>query len=84
MQKITPRLWFDKQAREAADFYVSLFPGSTIASVTTLSGTPSCDCNRVSFEFAGLPFMATSEGTHVRGQGVRQSRRSDQILRIGV
>jgi len=28
MQKITPHLWFDRQAREAAEFYVSLLPGS--------------------------------------------------------
>jgi predicted 3-demethylubiquinone-9 3-methyltransferase (glyoxalase superfamily) len=50
MQKITPHLWFDKQVREAAEFYVSLFPGSKITSVTTLSGTPSGDCDLVSFE----------------------------------
>jgi 3-demethylubiquinone-9 3-methyltransferase len=36
MQKITPHLWFDRQAREAAEFYVSLFPGSKISNVTTL------------------------------------------------
>ena len=62
MQKITPHLWFDKQAREAAEFYVSLFPGSKITNVTTLSGTPSGDCDVVSFELAGLPFMAISAG----------------------
>ena len=62
MQKITPHLWFDKQAREAAGFYVSLFPGSKITSVTTLSGTPSGDCDIVSFELAGQPFMAISAG----------------------
>jgi predicted 3-demethylubiquinone-9 3-methyltransferase (glyoxalase superfamily) len=62
MQKITPHLWFDKQAREAAEFYVSLFPGSKIANVTTLSGTPSGDCDVVSFELAGQPFMAISAG----------------------
>jgi len=26
MQKITPHLWFDKEAREAAEFYTSVFP----------------------------------------------------------
>jgi predicted 3-demethylubiquinone-9 3-methyltransferase (glyoxalase superfamily) len=62
MQKITPHLWFDKQAREAAEFYVSLIPGSKITNVTTLSGTPSGDCDLVSFELAGLPFMAISAG----------------------
>jgi predicted 3-demethylubiquinone-9 3-methyltransferase (glyoxalase superfamily) len=62
MKVITPHLWFDKQAREAAEFYVSLFPGSKITNVTTLTGTPSGDCDVVSFELAGLPFMAISAG----------------------
>ena len=62
MQKITPHLWFDKEAREAAEFYVSLFPDSKITQVTTLSGTPSGDCELVSFELAGQAFMAISAG----------------------
>ncbi len=62
MQKITPHLWFDKEAREAAEFYVSLFPGSRITNATTLSDTPSGDCDMVSFELAGQPFMAISAG----------------------
>jgi predicted 3-demethylubiquinone-9 3-methyltransferase (glyoxalase superfamily) len=62
MLKITPHLWFDKQAREAAEFYVSLLPGSRVESVTTLTGTPSGDCDLVRFELAGQPFMAISGG----------------------
>jgi predicted 3-demethylubiquinone-9 3-methyltransferase (glyoxalase superfamily) len=62
MQKITPHLWFDNQAREAAEFYVSLFPGSKITNVTTLTGTPTGDCDVVSFVLAGEPFMAISAG----------------------
>ncbi len=62
MKKITPHLWFDKEAREAAEFYVSLLPGSKLNKVTTLSGTPSGDCDLVSFELAGSPFMAISAG----------------------
>jgi len=62
MQKITPHLWFDRQAREAAEFYVSLLPGSRLTNVTKLSGTPSGDCDVVSFELAGMPFMAISAG----------------------
>jgi predicted 3-demethylubiquinone-9 3-methyltransferase (glyoxalase superfamily) len=62
MQKITPHLWFDKEAREAAEWYVSLFPDSKIKNVTRLSGTPSGDCDVVSFELAGQPFMAISAG----------------------
>jgi predicted 3-demethylubiquinone-9 3-methyltransferase (glyoxalase superfamily) len=62
MQKITPHLWFDKEAREAAEFYVSLLPNSRIKNVTTLHNTPSGDCDIVSFELAGQPFMAISAG----------------------
>jgi predicted 3-demethylubiquinone-9 3-methyltransferase (glyoxalase superfamily) len=62
MQKITPHLWFDRQAREAAEFYVSVLPGSRLTHVTTLSNTPSGDCDVVSFELAGAPFMAISSG----------------------
>lgn len=62
MQNITPHLWFDKQAREAAEFYVSLFPGSNITNVTTLSDTPSGNCDVVSFDLAGQRFMAISAG----------------------
>lgn len=62
MQKITPHLWFDKEAREAAEFYVSLFPESRITNVTRLSGTPSGDCDLVSFQLAGQPFLAISGG----------------------
>ncbi len=62
MQRITTHLWFDKEAREAAEWYVSLLPGSKLTNVTRLSGTPSGDCDLVSFELAGLPFMAISAG----------------------
>ena len=62
MQNIIPHLWFDRQAREAAEFYISLFPGSRLTNVTRLSNTPSGDCDLVYFELAGLPFMAISAG----------------------
>ena len=62
MQKITPHLWFDKEAEEAAEFYTTLFPDSKITNVTTLHDTPSGDTDIVSFELAGQPFMAISAG----------------------
>jgi len=62
MQKITPHLWFDKEAIEAADFYASLFPNSKVTNVTTLHDAPSGDVNVVSFELSGQPFMAISAG----------------------
>lgn len=62
MQKITPHLWFDKEAKEAAEFYVSVFPNSKITNVTTLHDTPSGDADSVSFELNGQSFMAISAG----------------------
>ncbi|SMO52814.1 VOC family protein [Melghirimyces algeriensis] len=59
---ITPHLWFDEEAKEAAEFYVSVFPDSTITSTTTLHNTPSGDCDVVSFTVCGHPFMGISAG----------------------
>lgn len=62
MRTITPHLWFDTQAREAAALYTSLLPNSKITRVRTLHNTPSGDCDIVSFELSGQPFMAISAG----------------------
>ena len=62
MKPITPHLWFDKEAKEAAQFYCSVFPNSKITSVRTLRDTPSGDCDVVAFELNGQPFMAISAG----------------------
>ena len=43
MQRITPCLWFDTQAEEAANFYVSLFEDAKVTDVHHLDGTPSGD-----------------------------------------
>lgn len=64
MPKITPHLWFDKEAQEAARFYTSLFASSRITNVTTIHDVPSPtgDSDIVSFELMGQPFMAISAG----------------------
>lgn len=62
MKKIVPHLWFDKEAKEAAEFYASIFPNSRVTNVTTLHDTPSGDVDVVSFELSGQPFMAISAG----------------------
>jgi len=62
MQKIVPNLWFDKEAKEAAEFYTSLFPDSKINTITTLHNTPSGDTDIVSFKLWGYSFMAISAG----------------------
>ena len=61
-QKIVPHLWFDREAREAATFYSSVFPDSSITNITTLHNTPSGDCDVVSFTVLGQQFMAISAG----------------------
>jgi predicted 3-demethylubiquinone-9 3-methyltransferase (glyoxalase superfamily) len=60
--KIAPHLWFDKQAKEAAEFYTSVFPESKVTHVNTIRNTPSGDCDIVSFQIAGQPFMGISAG----------------------
>ncbi len=64
MQKITPHLWFDKEAKEAAQFYTSIFANSKITNITTIHEVPSPtgDSDIVSFELRGQPFMAISAG----------------------
>lgn len=52
-QKITPFLWYDRQAKEAANFYCSLFKNSRIISSSDMM---------VEFELEGLQFMALNGG----------------------
>jgi predicted 3-demethylubiquinone-9 3-methyltransferase (glyoxalase superfamily) len=63
-QKITPHLWFDKEAKEAARFYTSIFSNSKITNISTIHEvpTPTGDCDIVSFELNGQPFMAINAG----------------------
>lgn len=63
MQKIVPHLWFDTQASEAAAFYVSAFGGdSAVTHSSVIRGTPSGDCDVVSFRLRGYDFMGISAG----------------------
>jgi predicted 3-demethylubiquinone-9 3-methyltransferase (glyoxalase superfamily) len=66
MKPITPHLWFDKEAKEAAEYYCTVFPNSRVTNVTTIHDTPSGDCDIVSFELSGQPFMAINAGPHFR------------------
>jgi predicted 3-demethylubiquinone-9 3-methyltransferase (glyoxalase superfamily) len=61
-QKIIPHLWYDKEAKEAARFYTSVFPDSRITFEATLHNTPSGDVDSVEFEIWGYKFMAISAG----------------------
>jgi predicted 3-demethylubiquinone-9 3-methyltransferase (glyoxalase superfamily) len=65
MQKITPFLWFDDQAEEAANFYVSLFDDSEITDVSRYpegSPGPAGQVMTVSFTLADQEFTALNGG----------------------
>src|SRR5512144_1331037 len=66
MQKITPFLWYAKEAEAAAAFYTSIFPDSRVKRVTSLpsespSGPPG-SVKVVEFELSGQSFVAMSAG----------------------
>src|SRR5215831_6827132 len=69
MQKITPFLWFDDQAEEAAKFYTSIFKDSRIAKITRYdeeaagaTGRPVGSAMTVDFELEGQKFVALNGG----------------------
>ncbi len=71
MQKITPCLWFDSQAEEAAKFYVSIFKKSKIRNMTRygeagaeVSGRPKGSVMTITFEIEGQEFVALNGGPH--------------------
>jgi predicted 3-demethylubiquinone-9 3-methyltransferase (glyoxalase superfamily) len=59
MKKITPFLWFDTQAEEAMNFYISVFKNSKVLNV---SRGPDGKAFIVSFELDGQEFMALNAG----------------------
>jgi predicted 3-demethylubiquinone-9 3-methyltransferase (glyoxalase superfamily) len=69
MQKITPFLWFDNQAEEAAKFYVSIFKNSKILGVTRYGEGgpgPQGSVMTVTFELGGQRFIALNGGPHFK------------------
>lgn len=65
MQKITTFLWFDHQAEEAANLYVSLFPDSKITNVSRYGEgepRPAGTAMIVNFQLAGQEYMALNGG----------------------
>jgi predicted 3-demethylubiquinone-9 3-methyltransferase (glyoxalase superfamily) len=61
-QKIVPHLWFDKEAKQAAKFYTSVFRDSRIKSTAMIHDTPSGSVEIVNFELFGQEFKAISAG----------------------
>jgi predicted 3-demethylubiquinone-9 3-methyltransferase (glyoxalase superfamily) len=67
MSKITPFLWFNAQAEEAANFYVSIFKNSKIVTVTRYGDAgpgPKGSAMTVAFELDGQRFTALNGGPH--------------------
>jgi predicted 3-demethylubiquinone-9 3-methyltransferase (glyoxalase superfamily) len=65
MQKITPFLWFDKEAEEAAKFYCSIFKNSKILDVQRYPGggpAPAGSVMIANFELEGMQFVALNAG----------------------
>ena len=76
MQKITPFLWFEHQAEEAAQFYVSVFKNSKLgkvwrydATAAKASGRPEGSVLTVAFTLEGVPFTALNGGPQFKFSG---------------
>jgi predicted 3-demethylubiquinone-9 3-methyltransferase (glyoxalase superfamily) len=72
-QPITPCLWFDTQAEEAARYYTGIFKNSNIRSITRYTdagrevhGRPAGSVMTVEFELNGQPFTALNGGPHFK------------------
>ncbi len=73
MQKISPFLWFENQAEEAANFYVSVFKNSKIGDITRyneetakVSGKPEGSLMTIEFQLEGQDFIALNGGAQFK------------------
>lgn len=73
MQKITPFLWYENQAEEAANFYVSIFKNSKVGDISRYeeagekaSGRPTGSVMTVTFQLEGQEFLALNGGPHFK------------------
>lgn len=73
MQKITPFLWFDNNAEEAANFYVSVFRNARLGAISryskegaAVSGQPAGSVMTVSFTLDGQEFTAINGGPYFK------------------
>ena len=73
MQRITPFLWYDDKAEEAANFYVAIFKNSKIGSITRYdeegskaAGRPKGTVMTIEFQLDGQEFVALNGGPHFK------------------
>jgi len=67
MSRVTPFLWYDTQAEDAARLYVSIFPNSRLGAITRYGSGgpgPSGSVMTVQFELDGQSFIALNGGPH--------------------
>jgi predicted 3-demethylubiquinone-9 3-methyltransferase (glyoxalase superfamily) len=66
MQKIVPHLWFDKEAKEASELYMSLFDNSKLIDNIVLPDTPSGTAEMFTISLEGQEFMLISAGPYFK------------------
>jgi predicted 3-demethylubiquinone-9 3-methyltransferase (glyoxalase superfamily) len=73
IQKLTANLWFDNQAEEAANYYISIFKNSRIQRITRygkegfeIHGRPAGSVMTVEFEIEGQQFVGLNGGPHFK------------------
>ncbi len=69
IQKVTPFLWFDHQAEEAAALYTSIFPNSNVVKVIRYGEAgpgPAGSAMTVEFQLDGQSFVALNGGPHFK------------------
>jgi predicted 3-demethylubiquinone-9 3-methyltransferase (glyoxalase superfamily) len=73
MKRITPFLWFDDEAEEAANFYVTIFKNSKVGRISRYpkaaeqaAGKPAGSVMTVEFQLDGLDFVGLNGGPHFK------------------
>jgi predicted 3-demethylubiquinone-9 3-methyltransferase (glyoxalase superfamily) len=66
MQKITPHLWFDKEAVEATNLYTTTFKDAKIKNKTKLNNTPTGTVNIITIEILGQTFSLINAGPYFK------------------
>jgi predicted 3-demethylubiquinone-9 3-methyltransferase (glyoxalase superfamily) len=61
-QKITPCLWVEKQAKKAAQYYLSIFKNGKLLSYTAFKNTPNGNFDTAAMEILGMKFQILAAG----------------------
>lgn len=69
-QKITPNLWFNGNAKEAAEYYVSVFPNGRMINITNYPNSPEEGLADFQLDLAGKPLTVEFEILGMRFTGI--------------